>query len=136
MHKNGGVNPRPTVDQDLSVSPNINALRATDSYLYNYYMYLYKKYQLFILNLHNICAYIFIFLYILSSLHIKSLKIGIYPSITAFTSCQPMLPSLNIDNAFSYLTHSTESTSPDNLNSCFFTVTLYPNINISFFSYG
>ena len=38
MYTNGGVNPRQPVDQDLSVSPNINALRATDSYLYECYM--------------------------------------------------------------------------------------------------
>lgn len=41
----GGVNPRQPVDQDLSVSPNINALRATDSYLYKYYMLFRSKYQ-------------------------------------------------------------------------------------------
>ena len=46
MQKNGGVNPRQPVDQDLSVSPNINALRATDSYLYKYYMLFSLKYQL------------------------------------------------------------------------------------------
>jgi len=46
MYKNGGVNPRQPVDQDLSVSPNINALRATDSYLYKYYMLFSLKYQL------------------------------------------------------------------------------------------
>ena len=46
MYKNGGVNPRQPVDQDLAVSPNINALRATDSYLYRYYMLFSLKYQL------------------------------------------------------------------------------------------
>ena len=46
MYKNSGVNPRQPVDQDLAVSPNINALRATDSYLYKYYMLFSLKYQL------------------------------------------------------------------------------------------
>lgn len=30
MYENGGVNPRQPMNQDLSVSPNINASRATD----------------------------------------------------------------------------------------------------------
>ena len=46
MYKNGGVNPRQPVDQDLAVSPNINTLGATDSYLYKYYMLFFFKYQL------------------------------------------------------------------------------------------
>ena len=46
MYKNGGGNPRQPVEQDLAVSPNINALRATDSYLYVYYMLFSTKYQL------------------------------------------------------------------------------------------
>ena len=46
LYKNGGVNPRQPVDQDLTVSPNINALRATDPYLYKYYMPFFSKYQL------------------------------------------------------------------------------------------
>ena len=47
MQKNGGVNPRQPVDQDLAVSPIINALRAIDSYPYKYYMLFPLKYQLF-----------------------------------------------------------------------------------------
>lgn len=56
--------------------------------------------------------------------------------ITVFTNCQPILPSRSKFNAFSNFTHSTESTSSDIVNSSFSTTALYPNINISFFSYG
>ena len=54
MYKNGGVNPRQPVDQDLAVSPNINALRATDSYLYKYYMLFSLKYQLIFILFFNL----------------------------------------------------------------------------------